>query len=161
MNYHRFPKAQPERPSKAFTLLEVLLAMAVAMMIVGIAVLSIGSVGQERELRAHASVLEATARGALQKSVRTGRTISLHFTANAYSLGDNSHPLGNAKLQILRAGESTWRPPTEGETWTFHPSGLCEPIGVRITDQVGIIELYFDPLTAATESTTFEIFAGT
>ena len=155
------PKSKTLNPkSGAFTLLELILAIAVAMLIIGAAVLSIGSLGKERALRAHAGILEATARGALQNAIRTGNTIPLRFSKTNFALGDKSHPLDSARLDILRAGESTWRTPAENESWTFHPSGLCEPIAIRITNPNGKIEIQFDPLTAAATSTAVEIFSG-
>ena len=145
--------------ARGFTLLEVLLALAAAMLVVGIAVLAVGSIGGERELKSHAGVLETTARGALQRSISSGRPIALALNSNGFSLGEKSHQLDQANLELRRVGEEGWRSPSAGETWTFHPSGICEPIAVRISSDVGYIEVFFDPLTASAEKTNF-IVAG-
>lgn len=52
------------------------------------------------------------------------------------------------RVQIRRVGDKTFRNARQGETWEFNPTGICEPIEVRITSPAGTIELAFDPLTA-------------
>ncbi len=53
-------------------------------------------------------------------------------------------------LQVRRWGEVNWRPPGElGDRWVFEPSGICEPISVRLNHETSFVELTFNPLTAA------------
>ncbi|HUF62806.1 MAG TPA: type II secretion system protein [Verrucomicrobiales bacterium] len=53
-------------------------------------------------------------------------------------------------LQVRRWGEMNWRLPGElGDRWVFEPSGICEPISVRLNHETSYVELTFNPLTAA------------
>jgi rRNA maturation protein Rpf1 len=58
-------------------------------------------------------------------------------------------------LKVKRFGEATWRePPSNGESWVFTVSGVCEPIEFRVERNSDrgfeAIECAFDPLTAGT-----------
>jgi hypothetical protein len=50
-------------------------------------------------------------------------------------------------VEIKRHGETKFRYAKQGEFWEFSPTGVCEPIELRITNEYGVIELGFDPLT--------------
>jgi hypothetical protein len=60
-------------------------------------------------------------------------------------------------LQVRRVGENTFRAPKRGETWEFSPTGICEPIEVRMSGPAGVIELAFDPLTACAKHKSIQI----
>ena len=50
-------------------------------------------------------------------------------------------------LEVRRWGEKYFRKP-EGDAWVFEPSGICEPIGIKLIHDKGFIEMEFNPLTA-------------
>ncbi|MCH2059582.1 MAG: prepilin-type N-terminal cleavage/methylation domain-containing protein [Verrucomicrobiales bacterium] len=50
-------------------------------------------------------------------------------------------------LEVRRWGEKFFRKP-EGDAWVFEPSGICEPIGIKLIHEKGFIEMEFNPLTA-------------
>lgn len=50
-------------------------------------------------------------------------------------------------LEVRRWGEKYFRKP-EGDAWVFEPSGICEPIGIKLIHEKGFIEMEFNPLTA-------------
>ena len=52
------------------------------------------------------------------------------------------------RVQIKRLGDKAFRNAKRGEVWEFSPTGICEPLEVRITSASGVIEVGFDPLTA-------------
>ena len=45
----------------------------------------------------------------------------------------------------------------DGQRWIFQPTGLCEPVSVRIIENEAWIEVRFDPLTAGIEEETYNI----
>jgi hypothetical protein len=114
--------------------------MGLCMLLLGIATLSFTGLQDEARLKRAASDLESTARQTLQKAVMEQRLIALSLDG---SLGGDG-----GQLQVKRVGEKVFRKADKGEIWEFSPTGICEPIEVRITHSGGIIEMAFDPLTA-------------
>lgn len=121
------------RPA-GFTLVEVIVAMSIAMLLVGVASLSLTAVNDENQLRRAAADIEMTARDSLLKAVSSYRPVQLDLA----SFGS---------VQVRRYGEKAFRAPAKGETWEFSPTGVCEPVELRITSEAGTIEMGFDPLT--------------
>ncbi len=129
------PLAQPQ--PWAFTLIEVCIAMAVAMLILSVAVLSVTGLQDEQRLKETAAQIEASARESLLKAVAGHRTVQMPIAS-----------LGGGSVEVKRYGEKEFRKADKNETWEFDPTGICEPIEVRIVNADGTIELGFDPLTA-------------
>ncbi|MCA1964186.1 MAG: type II secretion system GspH family protein [Prosthecobacter sp.] len=139
-----FTNARPNHgPGKAacgFTLIEVCIAMGLCMMILGIGALSITGMQDQARLKKAAAEIERTARQTLQESISTRQLITLALDG---TLGQEA-----GRVQIKRVGDKDFRNARRGEVWEFSPTGICEPIEVRITSPAGVIELAFDPLTA-------------
>ena len=114
--------------------------MGLCMLLLGVATLSFTGLQDEARLKRTASEIEGTARHSLQQAVMEQRLITLALDG---SLGGHG-----GEVQVKRVGEKVFRKADKGEIWEFSPSGICEPIEVRITHSGGIIELAFDPLTA-------------
>ena len=114
--------------------------MGLCMLLLGIATLSFTGLQDEARLKRAASDMESMARQTLQKAVMEQRLIALSLDA---SLGGDG-----GQVQVKRVGEKVFRKADKGEIWEFSPTGICEPIEVRITHSEGIIEMAFDPLTA-------------
>lgn len=121
-----------------FTLIEVCVAMAIGVLILGIAVISMAGMQAETQLKRMASRVETLARQSLQEAVMKQRLIQLDLNAGLAAEG---------RVQVKRVGESAFRNPKRGEIWEFSPTGICEPVEVRVTNEAGVIELGFDPLT--------------
>ena len=123
----------------AFTLLEVCLALTLATLVLGVAVLGISGLQAEAALKRSASQVETTARESLLRAVTSQRTIVLGLPGGLGIEG---------QMLIKRHGEKEFRAPKRGEVWEFTPTGICEPLEIRLSSPAGIIELGFDPLTA-------------
>jgi prepilin-type N-terminal cleavage/methylation domain-containing protein len=132
---------QGRRVPSGFTLIEVCVAMAIAVLILGIATLSMAGVQDEAQLKKMAARVERLARESLLQAVMKQRVVQI-------SLADSFGAEG--QLQIRRLGHKNFRQPHRGEVWEFNPSGVCEPVEIRITNDAGEIELEFDPLTGCT-----------
>jgi type II secretory pathway pseudopilin PulG len=131
----------PNHKSAGFTLLEVCIALTIAMLILGVSVMGISGVQDEQRLRESAAEIEASAREALLEAIAHHRVVHLGLDGQiAGSMGGS--------VEVKRHGEQGFRAPKTGEIWEFSPSGVCEPIEVRISSPAGIIEMGFDPLTA-------------
>lgn len=51
------------------------------------------------------------------------------------------------RLEVRRWNEKYFREP-EGDVWVFEPSGICEPLAIKLIHKNGYIEMEFNPLTA-------------
>ncbi len=122
-----------------FTLIEICIAMGLCMMILGIGVLSITGLQDQAKLKKAAAEIETTARKTLQEAILKQQLIELAL--------DGSLGAEGGLVQIKRVGDKTFRNARRGETWEFSPTGICEPLEVRVTNPAGMIELAFDALT--------------
>lgn len=134
-------KTNPLFRHQGFTLLEVCIALTIAMLILGVSVMGITGVQEEQRLRESAAAIESSARDALLDAIAHHRPIHLGLDGGLPGTDGGS-------IEVKRHGEEKFRQPRDGEVWEFSPTGVCEPIEVRVTTSTGIIELGFDPLTA-------------
>ena len=137
----------------AFTLIEVIMAMTIILLVIGVAVLSISGVRDEDKLRRAASMIETTARQNLLQALNSQQTVRMELSAGAFGASDEF----NGMLQVRRVGEKVFRKPRRGEAWEFSPTGICEPIEVRISGPAGQIEIGFDPLTACAKRKSIQV----
>jgi len=139
------------RQLAAFSLVEVLVSIFIGMLIIGIAVLSIGAVNEEARIRRVGSTLEATARTALQESVQQQSDHWIGFSRNGFAVlpeGKTFVLPEGGKIELRHWGDKSWRAPSD-DRWRFSSEGLCEPLQVRFTLGQATLELQFDPLTGA------------
>jgi type II secretory pathway pseudopilin PulG len=140
---------------RAFTLLEVTIAILIAMVVLGVGVISLKGVDREAKIRRVASHLELSARTAMRESLLRKQALCIRFGPDGFT-GASSSGKANWKrlpkggiVEIRRWGESRWRKPQAGEAWWFRPGQPCEPLAVRLTLNEGRYEMTFDPLTAS------------
>lgn len=136
-----------------FTLLEIIVAMSITLLIIGIATVSISGVRAEDKLRRAAAMIETTARQNMLQALNSQQTVRMELSAGAFGTSDEFSGL----LQVRRYGEAAFRKPKRGEAWEFSPSGICEPIEVRISGPAGQIEIGFDPLTACAKRKSVQV----
>lgn len=139
----------------AFTLLEILVVLGLLMMLFGVSIISISGIKEEDRLRRASALIETTARQNLLQAVREQKTLTLPLAAGSFGSGADFGGL----LQIRRVGERAFRQPKHHETWEFSPTGICEPIEVRLTGPGGTIELAFDALTACAKRKSLDFNA--
>lgn len=139
--------------SAGFTLLEIIVAMSLTLLIIGIASVSISGVRAEDKLRRAAAMIETTARQNMLQALNRQQTVRMELTAGAFGTSDEF----SGMLQVRRVGEKVFRKPSRGEAWEFSPSGICEPIEVRISGPAGLIEIGFDPLTACAKRKSIQV----
>ena len=155
---------QPGRRTGGYTLLEIALVVAIIVLLVGAVVpLSSGFVREQR-LRESVRGLLVLAKTARTEAMTGGRTAEVVFGKGGFALlraGEEESsesvrlPRGT-RYQLLPFGaDKPLRP--DGQRWIFQPTGLCEPLTVRIMEDEAWIEVRFDPLTAGIEEETFYI----
>ncbi len=139
--------------ARGFTLLEIIVAMSLTVLIIGIAIPNVSGVIAEDKLRRAAAVIETTARQNMLQALNSQQTVRMELSAGAFGTTDEF----SGMLQVRRFGEGAFRKPKRGEAWEFSPSGICEPIEVRISGPAGQIEIGFDPLTACAKRKSIQV----
>lgn len=84
----------------------------------------------------------------------SGQSASSPNNASLASVHDGFQLDGNFQLSIRRWGTENWIPVNNDrvvQIWRFEPSGLCEPIGVRLAMNQSWIEDTYHPLSAGVE----------
>lgn len=83
----------------------------------------------------------------------SGQSASSPSNASLASVHDGFQLDDNFQLSIRRWGTENWIPVNDRvvQIWRFDPSGLCEPIGVRLALNQSWIEDTYHPLSAGVE----------
>ena len=139
------------RTRAAYTLLEVLLALGVVAVLLGITVPfiadSFGKSPGEETADAMAKAVQSVRNSALEKGE------ARQFAVFENGLQPESDPDKAVwlpkgwKLEIRRMTESKFRKPARNERWSFNGAGICEPVTFKLRGPKETVELLFDPLT--------------
>ena len=153
----------------AFTLLELMLAVVIAVIIMSIAVPSMRGLREERQLRESYSKLETLVYKAQSNAITQQRTWVLVWEKGQILLQPDSPTAeerqaggaeGQETLTISEDEKYTLQRPAAllpakevpGE-WPFWRSGTCEPVTVLYDGPYGIWTAQFNPLTGKGELT--------
>jgi len=142
------------RTDSGFSLLEVIISLGIIAILTTLFAVQFVGNPIEEELEAASAALQKFA----QKGARHATAFhsvhsiqfdseSIHFAAGKDQVETYQLPLG-VQFDVRRFGENEWRTPAENESWSFPPTGLCEPLSVRFSKEKAFIELSFDSLTA-------------
>lgn len=153
-----------DRRVRGYTLLEIALVVAIIVLLIGAVIpLSSGFIREQR-LRDAVRELLVLAKTARTEAMTTGRASEVVFGKRGFSLRrpGEEEPSESVKLargmsyQLLPfSADKPMRP--DGQRWIFQPTGLCEPLSVRIMENEAWIEVRFDPLTAGIEDESYSI----
>jgi len=146
-------RAMGPRPNRtgAYTLLEVLLALGVVAVLLGISVPylaeSFGKSPVEEKADEIAQVVQAVRSGAIKQ----GEARRIALFGNALVPDTDSLPAVRLakgwRLEVRRMTESKFRKPEKNESWGINSAGICEPLALRIIAGKDSLEMAFDPLT--------------
>jgi hypothetical protein len=148
----------------AYTLLEIALVVAIIVLLVGAAIPLVSGFTKEQRLRDVARELLVLAKTARTDAMTTGRASEVVFGRKGFSLwrvGDEKPtetfllPRGMEYALRPLGAEKLLRP--DDQAWIFRPSGLCEPLAVRMMEDDAWLEIEFDPLTASLSGESFFI----
>jgi competence protein ComGC len=135
----------------AYTLFEVLLALGIIAILLGVTVPLITNSWSNSPSEGIAQAIEKSAQAAHRKAIETGEARQLRLTESSL-IGDADIPTAQLpkgwKLQLRRFTENRFRKPQRDEFWGFNGAGICDPLELRISSKDESIVLKFDPLTA-------------
>jgi prepilin-type N-terminal cleavage/methylation domain-containing protein len=165
---------------RAFTLMEMLVALAIIGLIMAGSMIAVGSLNDERNLRAPLNELRMMGKRAWARSMEEQRSWQIKLLADRFVLepkqpinvddakmfkevdtqlkrgsGVDSYVINpEIKMEVRHWGETEWHV-ARPDAWVFEHSGLCEPINIRFSSEYATIIVSFDPLTAAVASEEF------
>ena len=142
-----------------FTLLEICLALLIGLLLILLAVPSIGGMVAEQRLKRSFEAFDALVRLAKSKSVTERRAYEMVWDEEGITLlspekRDDDDPDAEAERFAFAAKESfaVERPAALMKdppmTWTFWRSGVCEPAIISFRGEAGHWTVRYDPLTA-------------
>ena len=147
------------RNRQAFTLIEIVIAVFIMLLMLGLAVPSLRGVMADRRLRRSLDELNNFVRTAQERSVADRRTYLISWQKDhlilrpeAFAKGEDDTPTATL---VLRPGDAfvlelpaalADDPPAD---WAFWPSGTCEPAIVSFKGTAGTWTASYSPLTGA------------
>ncbi|MDB6132444.1 MAG: Prepilin-type N-terminal cleavage/methylation protein [Verrucomicrobiales bacterium] len=169
---------------RAFTLMEMLVALAIIGLLLAGSFIAASTLNQERALRTPLNELRIMAKKAWARSMEEQRAWQIRLMQDRFvleprqavnaddqryfqttdqqmgrSTGIQSYVLEpGIRMEVRHWGEAKWHPPMP-DSWVFEHSGLCEPINIRFISETASVTASFDPLTAAALDEMFE-FVG-
>ena len=155
----------PVQRIRAFTLLEIVIAVAIMATLLLLAVPSLQGVIADRKLRASLDGFNKLVREAQERSVAEHRAYLLVWTDKSVFVrpeglvkGEDRQPI--AKFDLERGSALTLTLPAAlskkapGE-WIFWPTGTCEPAMVQYSGRAGTWTANYSALTAHGELTNY------
>lgn len=156
---------RPSGRPAAFTLLEILMVLAIIALLLGVVIPLTSGFSRDQEFRDVMRELLVLAKTARMEAMTTGRPASVIFDKEGFALfraGDDEEPSEIVKVPsnmsyTLRpfGADKSLRP--DGQRWIFQPTGICEPVSVNLTDGEAWMEMRFDPLTASIADESYYI----
>jgi len=152
------------RRVRGYTLLEIAMVVAIIVLIIGAAVPLTSGFTREQQLRDVVRDLLIYAKTARSEAMTTGRPAEVVFAKEGFALRrageeepSESRRLPRGMRYVIKpfGADKAVRP--DGQRWIFQPTGLCEPVTVRIEDDEAWMEVTFDALTAGLADERYHI----
>jgi type II secretion system protein H len=174
--------ARTNKPQRGFTLIEIVMVLAIAAIVMGGAVGLMVSSSDERVLRNVSGEIELLAKRARTIAILNQTPYALEFREGVVRLlpfaqaglelkkGELETELTSAEesrqvqledgveISVRRWNSEQWLQTRKKavHVWRFDPDGLCEPISVRMTRDKSWAEDSYHPLTATISDSQLE-----
>ena len=143
---------KPSCSPRGYTLFEILLALCIVAILLGVTVPMIISSYGDNAVEEIAGQLQSAVTAAQSAAINSGEARRLRVTEKGLLSIGSSTPSAELpkgwKLQIQRLTEIKFRKPEKTEYWEFNSVGICEPVSFRIGKAGESLVVKFDPLTA-------------
>lgn len=152
------------RPARGYTLLEIAMVVAIIVLLIGTAVPLTSGFTREQRLRDVVRELLVLAKTARADAMTTGRAAEVVFAKNGFALLRPGEEEPRESFRLPRGlgytiepfgAERAVRP--DGQRWIFQPTGLCEPLSVRVEEDEAWMQVTFDALTAGIADESYHI----
>ena len=160
----RMASGAARRRSGGYTLLEIALVVAIIVLIIGAAVPLTSGFTREQRLREVVRELLVYAKTARSDAMTTGRAAEVVFAKRDFSLLRPGESEPGATFKIPRGLRYVLQPfgtekalSPDGQRWIFQPTGICEPISVRVEEGEAWMQITFDALTAGIAEESYYI----
>jgi len=135
---------------RGISLLEPMITMVILGAVATFAAVQFGGLEHEEEIGRASLEIRKLAQHGWRTSLAKGRTTVIRLDSSRIAVGRDTFSLPDGmELQIRPWGSTRWVRP-EGYQWIFQPSGLCEPIAMRLSLSGGWREFSFHPLASDT-----------
>ena len=145
-------RTECHRRARGYTLFEILLALGIVAVLLGIAVPMVSNSFQESEAESVSKLVEQTVKATHATALETGEAKLLGLDERGLVSRSPGIPGAELpkgwKLQVRRFTETRFRRPERGETWEINGAGISEPITLKLSGGEESVVLQFDPLTA-------------
>ncbi len=169
------------RRTAAFSLIEIVVALSLVMLLVGLSVGSVSTLSHTRALREPMAKVREFAKKARTLAILEQRPyrVELHphgvaifslvagsSLASGAGAGAGAVPQGlvdkfewdaDVTLRVKRWRMADFAEPGLPQAWIFERSGLCEPLTVRVDSEFGFVEMSFNALDAHVDDEASEI----
>lgn len=157
------PPRSTRHKSRGYTLLEIALVVTIIVLLVGAVVPLSSGFTREQRLRDAVRELLVLAKTARTEAMTTGRAATVIFVKGGFVLqrsagGETENvrlPRGMTYQIRPFASDKILKP--DEQRWIFQPSGLCEPIAVRLMEDDAWMEVRFDALTAGLADESYSV----
>ena len=134
--------------NRGFTLIEIVLAIAIGVVFMGGAAVFLSSTGGDKDLAMARSLLEEQAGAAREKALETG--LAQRVMLGGRGVGGQPFP-DEVEMMIVTPlerskGRSGWKTPEDYE-WLFTGGGLVEPLQVLLKHGDNEVQFSFSALT--------------
>lgn len=127
------------RRAAAFTLLEMIVVLAIAALILGIGAGAVQRLTEEHALLQIAHAAERECMQAMTRTLATAQPQDVDLASLA----------GGAKLTVQRIGGAAKYIAVTGQHLYLRPGGLCEPLTLRWQQGAATVTAILDPLTGS------------
>jgi prepilin-type N-terminal cleavage/methylation domain-containing protein len=139
------------RASRGFTLFEILLALGILAVLLGVTVPMVAESFGENPVESMTRRIEDSVQAARASALDSGESRRLGLDERGLVSLSSSIPHAELpegwKLQVRRFTETRFRRPERGEFWEFNGAGICEPLALRLVGEEDSATLQFDALT--------------
>lgn len=159
------PGSKITRHQTGFTLFEILIALLIIGMLITMTAAVMRQASGSHRLIQLRDQIALEVRQTRERAMKEGRPCRLQITKEHLRV-DEAHPpaWGNIDipddivLEIQVWPSDRWlRLEKKSVNWLFQPTGICEPVSIRLTQGESWIAFQFQPLTAGIDSETYSL----
>jgi len=126
-----------------FTLLEVLIALALVAILLSIAVPYMKDAFSEQQGDQISEAVSTLVQQTREAAMKIHESRYIDFNDASFR---QIFPAG-WNFQLERMGDQKFHAPASGERWEFNGEGICDPLSLKIQGPSQMITLKFDPIT--------------